>query len=438
MIDASPTKEFFIYMLVKDIELKRAIIDLVDNCLDGAKRIRSNSDYADLHVRVEVGEDSFRVSDNCGGIPVSLARDYAFRFGRPSGMPSTKHSIGQFGVGMKRALFKLGARFIVESQTANSRFVVDEDVEQWTSKREWEFRFAEVDEDLAGIPSEQQGTTITVTKLHATVAEQFKLDNFISRLRSEIEEAHRDCVSKGLAITLNGLPLDMRPLQLLHSGQLKPARREISFGKGKQKVDVQLFAGVSDSDPEAAGWYMFCNGRLVLGMDQSMTTGWGEGSGRVIPKFHNQFARFRGYAFFDADDAGLLPWNTTKTGVDADSAIFRGIRLEMLQMMRPVIDFLNRLDAEKDAKEETDPKPLQAAVEAASLAEYTEVSTATTFVAPKPSPKAPTPGPRTGRIQYSKPVSEIRRIQKELGVTTYKDVGERTFEYFLRAECEEE
>jgi hypothetical protein len=33
-IDASPTKDFFISMLVKDIELIRAIIDLVDNSLD--------------------------------------------------------------------------------------------------------------------------------------------------------------------------------------------------------------------------------------------------------------------------------------------------------------------------------------------------------------------------------------------------------------------
>jgi hypothetical protein len=34
-IKASPTKEFFIYMLVKDIPLNRAIIDLVDNSVDG-------------------------------------------------------------------------------------------------------------------------------------------------------------------------------------------------------------------------------------------------------------------------------------------------------------------------------------------------------------------------------------------------------------------
>jgi hypothetical protein len=34
-IDASPTKELFIYMLVRDISLSRAIIDLVDNSVVG-------------------------------------------------------------------------------------------------------------------------------------------------------------------------------------------------------------------------------------------------------------------------------------------------------------------------------------------------------------------------------------------------------------------
>jgi len=37
-IDASPTKEFFISMRTRDVQLTRAIIDLIDNCVDGANR----------------------------------------------------------------------------------------------------------------------------------------------------------------------------------------------------------------------------------------------------------------------------------------------------------------------------------------------------------------------------------------------------------------
>ena len=33
-----PTKEFFVGMLTRDIELNDAILDLLDNCLDGVVR----------------------------------------------------------------------------------------------------------------------------------------------------------------------------------------------------------------------------------------------------------------------------------------------------------------------------------------------------------------------------------------------------------------
>lgn len=37
-IYAGPTKRFFISMFTRDIELKDAILDMLDNCVDGAMR----------------------------------------------------------------------------------------------------------------------------------------------------------------------------------------------------------------------------------------------------------------------------------------------------------------------------------------------------------------------------------------------------------------
>ena len=36
-VDVSPTKRFFVRMLIRDIELVPAIVDLLDNSVDGAK-----------------------------------------------------------------------------------------------------------------------------------------------------------------------------------------------------------------------------------------------------------------------------------------------------------------------------------------------------------------------------------------------------------------
>lgn len=39
-----PTKEFFVGMLTRDIELNDAILDLLDNCLDGVVRQKKRLD----------------------------------------------------------------------------------------------------------------------------------------------------------------------------------------------------------------------------------------------------------------------------------------------------------------------------------------------------------------------------------------------------------
>ena len=439
-VDAHPTKDFFIEMLVKDIPLSRAVIDLVDNCVDGAIRLRrdvtSDRPFDGLWARLEVTQERLRVADNCGGIPVDIARNYAFRFGRPQGMQATRHSIGQFGVGMKRAFFKIGTRFRVESTTEDSRFVVEEDVEQWRRHDRWEFGFQELEPNLESAPPpDERGTVVEVTGLHETVAKQFGLENYLTDLSQQLARAHQLSVDKGLSITFNRIPLQLRRLELLHSDVLKPGRRELVFHEhGPSPVRAELYAGVGDSTPWEAGWYVFCNGRMVLEADQTITTGWGETREHTLPKFHNQFARFRGYAFLDSDDAGLLPWNTTKTGVDIDSPLFQNLRLHMIILTRPVINFLNKLKDEKAAADhERDLTPLEATLGSAASGTPSRAIAATTFQAPKPRP-IPRP-PRTGTISYSKPLEQIKRLKTALRVRSNKAVGEKTFEYYLDMEC---
>ena len=41
---ANPTKKFFVEMLTRDIDLIDAIMDLVDNCIDGVHRQRKKKE----------------------------------------------------------------------------------------------------------------------------------------------------------------------------------------------------------------------------------------------------------------------------------------------------------------------------------------------------------------------------------------------------------
>ena len=84
---AYPAKRFFVDMLVRDIELKDALLDLLDNCVDGVMRSSTNQvdktrPYEGYWADINFDESSFSISDNCGGIPFELAEKSAFRLGR--------------------------------------------------------------------------------------------------------------------------------------------------------------------------------------------------------------------------------------------------------------------------------------------------------------------------------------------------------------------
>ena len=83
---AAPTKQFFVSMLTRDISLEDAILDLIDNCLDGALRIAEEDEvnYSKHFVNINFSNEHFSVEDNCGGIPRDIAKNYAFKMGRDS------------------------------------------------------------------------------------------------------------------------------------------------------------------------------------------------------------------------------------------------------------------------------------------------------------------------------------------------------------------
>ena len=120
-------------MITRDISIEDAIIDLLDNSIDGANRINPNN-YSGLNIYLTVNKDYFEIKDNCGGFSIDTAKRYAFRFGRPEDAPKGNGTVGRFGIGMKRSLFKIGKNFIVESQSKQDAFKVEVDVDGWSKK----------------------------------------------------------------------------------------------------------------------------------------------------------------------------------------------------------------------------------------------------------------------------------------------------------------
>lgn len=440
-ISAEPTKAFFVDMLVRDIPLEQAVLDLVDNCIDGAKRLAADDAAAHFDNRsvfIEFNANHFKIRDNCGGFGVDTARDYAFRFGRPSGAKSTPHSIGQFGVGMKRALFKFGRKFVVRSATTTEEWAVDVDVPEWEDEAGWSFPWADFG-SREKISTDAPGTEIVVTNLRPEVAAKFATSNFYNAIVGLIKSKHRQFISEGLEVRVNGARIDATNLSLLLNNDLNPGVDFITFFEDiPPKVEVKIIVGVGASLPREAGWYVICNGRVVLEADRRPNTGWGlmeeEASRIVMPSFHNQFARFRGVVSFDCADSSRVPWNTTKTDVDQDSPVWRKTFERMMEMMRPVINFLNELD--KDIDENTREKsPLLEFVSKSTSRPTTALTERAAFMAP--AREAVNKGPRYVKVQYSRLQDDVEFLQGELNLKSAKAVGERTFDIVLSRQRDE-
>lgn len=435
-IDVTPTRTLFVEMLTRDIQLDRAVLDLVDNSIDGAKRLRpgTDADFDGLEIKIVLDAERFEIHDNCGGIGIETARHYAFRFGRPKGMAATAGSVGQFGVGMKRALFKFGHAFEVVSRTITDRFALRVDVDYWEQEEgAWRFTFDESETDLETAVTET-GTDIAVNPLRTDAKAQFGSVTFRNSLGRQIEAAQQEYIDRNLRIVFDGKTLLATPWQLARGQGIEPMYSESDFDADKGLVRRRIFAGLGRSSPQEAGWYVFCNGRMILAADQSRTTGWERGDdeqGVTMPKFHGQFARFRGYVFLDAEDASLLPWNTTKTGVDTDTDVWRNTYLEMRRAMRPVIDFLNKVDAEKENP--VSQRPLTDALSRASMQGVRTITRTGPFVGPEP-PKGPKPPPWTS-IQFSRIKSQVDELKDFYEAQSNSELGGMLFDEAYEMNC---
>lgn len=430
-INAEPTKTFFVEMLTRDISVEQALLDLVDNSVDAAKALKGAGARLDgLEVHVAFKNGLFRIADNCGGFSKSAARDYAFRFGRPPNSPKTPHSIGQFGVGMKRALFKFGHRFAVRSATTNDEWAVDVNVPEWESSAEWFFPWAPF-EPSADVSQTAPGTEILVKDLRSEVSWKFSSPQFENSIISLVKSKHRQFIAAGLRITVNGKSVDATALYLLTDGSsFRPGTDDFSISdEGEQPVRVRIVVGVGQSLPKEAGWYVVCNGRVILEADRRTVTGWGvvedETEGLTIPSYHNQFARFRGIVTFDSEDSARVPWNTTKTDVNQDSVVWQEAFGRMVEMMRPVITFLNDLD--KDIDEHTkEESALNEVVTKAAPVRVDGLTTKTAFAAPARGSIKRTI--KTVKVQYSRPTVQVEFLMEELSVSSAKAVGEKAFD----------
>jgi hypothetical protein len=443
---AYPHKRFFLQMFTRDITVESCLLDLIDNSIDALMRNRgwAPGDLEDIafsggaggpraRVGLTITENLIKVEDTCGGIPLDEAAEEVFNFGHAvdhDGASEGKRSLGAYGIGMNRALFKIGKSFVVESQKEKKRFRISVDVDEWQDDEQdepsletWRFPM----QSMASTVKLEGTTRVQMEPLTREAKLAASGDSLSDRLRATASRTYALFLNNAVELTVNKKPVEARRIPVGASDNITPATEELDI----DGVRVRIYASLAARDEggkwrdETAGWYVLCNGRVVVFADKTSRTGWGSG---VFPLYQPQYRGFIGVVSFESEDTLKLPWTTTKRDVNLDSDIYRRARQRMKIVGKPVLTALRTLYKNQKVEETESSGAVSGELrQVDALRKLSPSKFEVRSTRPEPSDEV--------SIQFKRPRSLIERVKRELDRPSMsnKKVGERVFDYFVDA-----
>lgn len=377
------------------------------------------------------------LTDTCGGIPRDIALKELFTFGHSESYSGSQ--LGVYGIGLKRALFKIGRHFEIESRTVRDGFKAKVDVVEWARKdktpEDWRIPLTFVG---GAASADAAGTSIKITHLTEEVRTRLRDPALTADLRSAISKTYLLFLNRYASVSVQGDTVEPWVVPLGKSKDVTPANKDFNLTLEGGTVKVKLIASLAERGErnewayERAGWYVFCNNRAVLVADKSELTGWGAAG---LPKYHSKYNGFIGLLFFQSSNPLLLPWRTTKRGVNADSMSYQRIRPEMAAAARPIITFLNDMYP-SDIPEELSQRAVAEGVKGADLRSFANKSS-TEFLISRSRTR--TPSSETVSIQFNASKKDIDRIKKATRQPrlSASKIGEYTFKHYVAHELPE-
>ena len=437
--DASPEKRLFISLLTRDISLVAAFLDLIDNSVNAilepyATRLETADDYlsilddsniqpqADIKVNIENG--SIVVSDTAPGISLSTARDHVFRFGRPDDTDHHTDRLSVYGLGLKRAFFKAGRCVKITSDHVEGGFELHLNVPEWArdTTMPWQFELT----PRPRVEPTQCGTKIVISDLYAATNRRINDGLFLGQLTEKISATYSYFLSKFVRIYVNDTAVVPVSIQIGSNTatdrlQVDSVTCTVTAGLGRPEGDKYRDSG--------SGWFVFCNGRTVISADKTALTGW---QNNGLPIFQPKHRPFLGTVYFVSKYSDRLPWDTTKSGINEDSAIWQQAKRLMVTVGRSVVSFLDSRYSD-EGTEVVQSDLDQAAGDRVEVIRGS-LGTKRAFRRPQPPPRT------TTRIQYDAKIKHVEMIGDYLSRPgmSGSEVGRHTFSYFLRNEVGEE
>ena len=351
--DTSPNKIFMIDTFTRDASVEECIFDLIDNSIDAARKKLDDEgrlsldadglvdDYSGITIEVVASQKSVSVSDNCSGMSPSDIEDGILRFGQPS---HAKFSIGLYGIGLNRAIFKLGEKTVLTSETSKSRSAIKIDMATYRD-----------DDDEWLVPAKPEkrtgktGTSITISNPNNEIEHVLGDPFFDENLINEASVRYSTFIQNGLTLKINTTNVAPKLVEIRQNSPLKPLKKVYTASNG---VRVRLNAGqhkdhrytiepdydkkTNESIIDDFGWSIICNDRVVIHSNKEQKTGW-----EAI--WHSEFNGFVGTVEFIAEDGRDLPWTTAKSALNYSNAAYQEALLDMRRFTKKWRTFGNQV-----------------------------------------------------------------------------------------------
>jgi hypothetical protein len=332
-INGTPEKRLFL-SIISDYDLRTGLCELIDNALDQGV---ANQTLGELEVSIMLDADRqlIQVADNAGGV-----RDSDLRLLVAPGASDQKfgrESIGIFGVGGKRAGVALGELVEIRTRHPKGKSVQINIDSDWLASDEWQLAAYAIS------PIEKGVTIVDISKLRRSFSAAD-----IENICSHLSETYAWFIDQGCEIRLNG---DLIVGKGFDYWAYPPGfgPREAKFGlkpDGKQDVNVTITAGlITDRDPEADnyGVYFYCNNRLIVKELRTRDVGYFVASEAGVP--HPDASLCRVIVELNGP-AELMPWNSSKSGINYHHPVFLSIRPRLLELVKYYSSLSRRLKHE--------------------------------------------------------------------------------------------
>jgi hypothetical protein len=375
----------------------------------------------------------FEVTDNCGGISETDLKKEVFRFGF-SDISQRKSTIGFYGIGLKRALFKIGKDITFETDDGRHYNRLDINVDNWVADREnWDLPLHPSSGKSKLKSGTKPFTKIRIVNLSDEAKETFT-PTFVSNLKETISIYYTRIIQNQINFHVNGQRIQPFDLKIRYDREFAPANLRDEYEGVKIQITCWMERheeGRQKKERGRQGWNVFMNNRLVIHDDASPKTAWSGEEGQ-LPKMHPIYNQFRGLVLLTSEDPSLLPINTLKNDFHTESKTYHYLLKKMVKTARPLVNFLSTKYEKLDERESQ-------ALERVAATESKAPMKVVTVDQLRENHLFKAVGAIRLRddltvISYKKPRERVSKVKKYLKLSNNAEVGSETFDYFVKVE----